>query len=155
MYPLSDHKNPRVELLAGDARADELLERLLAHIRVGEDLDALVAWRTLVPTLLAHLDTEEMYVLPAFEGEDRVECERLHADHADIRRALGEIGIAFDLHTARAGPIESLRAILSAHSLREDGILYPYAERRLPVATVKALVTHLRTVADDKATVRR
>jgi hypothetical protein len=147
MPPVREHKNPRVELLADGKRAEELLEQLLSQVRLGNPGDAFATWRTFVPALLAHLDAEEMYVLPSFENEDRVEHDRLHVEHAKVRRGLGEISVAFELRTARTGPLESFRTLLQDLAAREDGILYEYAERRLPIATVKALVAHLRPAA--------
>ncbi len=144
MSPFSDHENPRVALLAHDAHVEALLARVLSHVRVEDGADARAAWKTFLPELLAHLDAEEMYVLPGLDAEDGVECDHLRAEHARIRRDVGEIAVALEIHAVRPPQIESLSALLREHAVRELGILYAHAERRLPISTVRSLVAHLR-----------
>jgi hemerythrin-like domain-containing protein len=103
-------------------------------------------WRVLEPALLAHLDAEEEYLLPALDEAEQAECEQIRNEHSQIRRTLGELGMALELHTARAEPIVAFCAFLKAHAEREDSLLYSSAERHMPEVVARSLVSRLRAI---------
>ena len=146
MRTFDEPRNPRLALLADHAQISALIERLLMRVRANEETEALRVWQGLEPALLAHLDAEEAYVLPALDDTEHAECGRIRDEHAQIRRTVGELGMALELHTARAEPIVAFCAFLGAHAEREDSLLYPSAERHMPVVVARSLVSRLRAI---------
>ncbi|MGO8996784.1 MAG: hemerythrin domain-containing protein [Polyangiaceae bacterium] len=138
-----DPKNPRIVLQEDHRRIDALLDRLVACVRA-DDRDAEAeSWTRVETALLQHLDVEEMFVFPALTHGHAKEVEALLREHAALRRELGAIGLALDLHTVRAETIETFCAMLRDHAEREDSLAYPQAEQRLPVNVVRVIVDRL------------
>jgi uncharacterized protein (TIGR02284 family) len=104
------------------------LARVVDFIKGEDSICAREEWAELEETILRHLEAEEMFILPPFEVEHRGECQHLRDDHAEIRKQMGEIGLALDLHTVRAEHIESFAALLTRHANEENACLYPWAE---------------------------
>lgn len=134
-------RTPR-EILAEDHRAIErVLDRLIATVRAGDREDARRAWSRLERPLLAHLDVEEMFVFPALAAAHPDEVAGLRREHDGLRREIGALGLAFELDTLRADDIESLCALLRAHSAREEALAYEAAERSTS-ADVASAISH-------------
>src|SRR5689334_3535632 len=71
--------------------------RVLEALEVGApELRAL--WAELEHEVLAHLEAEERYVVPAFARVDREEALALLREHGQVREYLLELGVAIDLH---------------------------------------------------------
>jgi hemerythrin superfamily protein len=141
------HQNPRVVLEEDHRHIDALLERLVVQVRADDRTGALKAWQRVETATLAHLDAEEMFLFPTLAESEPAEAKRLLEEHAGIRASLGELGLAFELHTVRREAIEAFCALLRAHADREEAILYPLAERRLQVSTARSLFDRLRGAA--------
>jgi hemerythrin-like domain-containing protein len=142
-----DPKNPRIALEEDHRHISSLLERLVVLLRADDRVGAIKALRTAEEVILAHLDGEEMFLLPALASAIPAEATRLRAEHAEIRRTLGELGLACELHTVRAEAVEAFCASLREHAEREEAILYAEAERRLPVLSARSLLARLRGAA--------
>ncbi len=143
-------KNPRVVLLEDHRRIDGLLERLLAATRADDRELCSKVWAKVEKTLLTHLDVEEMFVFPALTETHAAEVERLQREHATIRREIGEIGVALDLHVLRATTIEAFCASLKEHAAREDSLAYPQAERKLAANIARAIVDRILAAASAR-----
>jgi hypothetical protein len=129
-------------LHAQHLRIDAQLKRM-QDLATGDDRDAMRAcWDELEQALLAHLDLEEMHLLPRVRPEV---ARGVRAEHDALRTKLGEIGIALDLHTVRAEQIERLAAELRDHAAREDSGLYPEAERAVEPHVKTPLMRRFRT----------
>jgi hemerythrin-like domain-containing protein len=89
------------------------------------------AWDTFERELLKHMEIEEQDLLPLFGRLQGEEARALRAEHDVIRERLFELGLALDLHQLRSPAIEEFAARLRTHALREDLVLYPWAERQL------------------------
>ena len=102
---------------------------LQARVRRGEVQGVSSTFTELAGDLLAHMAFEEhdLFPLLAFEavGGPRL-VSRLHAEHAEIRKQLGELE-AYALDRDR---LDALVALLERHRAREDEHLYPWALAR-------------------------
>jgi len=144
-------KNPRVVLLEDHHRIDQQLDRLRAAVHADDREASAKAWARIEKALLAHFDVEEMFVLPALADEHAAEVDRIRRDHALLRRTIGEMGLAFELHAVRAEAIDAFCDALREHAEREESLLYARAERKLTVNVVRAIVDRIRGGAGRRA----
>src|ERR1700690_2543532 len=112
--------DPRKLLESDHTHIESLLRRIEQSIRVDDIRDAEGRWNELETALLAHLDAEEMFVIPQLMMVNETEARAILAEHAQIRGDLGGIGIAFELHTVRADAVDSFCTRLRAHAAHEE-----------------------------------
>jgi len=117
---------------------DRLLDALEANAP-----DVRTLWTELDHGLLAHLEAEERFVLPAFAKVDRDEAVALLREHGKIREQLLELGIAVDLHFIRLEQSRAFIDALRSHAAREDRLLYRWADERLDRALAEATRRHI------------
>ena len=149
-----------------EAVRDELFEYMveshrLLDLRYQRLLDAMVVgapevrelWTQLDHELLAHMEGEERYVLPAFARFDREEAVALLQDHGRVRVQLLELGVAVDLHALRYERSLELVELLRAHGAREERVLYRWADRALDPSLTRAVFRHVQSprLAPEKA----
>jgi len=120
------------------------LRRVVEFVKADDVVCAREEWADLEELLVRHMEAEEMFLLPHFERAHPVGCRQLRGDHADIRRRLGEMGLAFDLHTIRAERVEELAAFLTRHVDEENASLYLWIENAKGVPLVEAGVRRIR-----------
>jgi hemerythrin-like domain-containing protein len=117
------------------ARHHEELDRriavLLRKADGGDDHELWEEWSRFERELLRHLALEERELIPRFRREHAEEAAALVQDHSALRRDLLALGIRADLHFLRAEAVRSFVADLRAHAVREDQVLYPWAETHL------------------------
>jgi uncharacterized protein (TIGR02284 family) len=119
--------------------------RLIVEFVKADDVTcAREEWADLEELLLRHMEAEEMFLLPYFEQNRPGDCRQLRGDHADIRRRLGEIGLAFDLHTVRAEQVEELAAFMTRHVNEENASLYLWIENAKGAPLVDAGLRRIR-----------
>jgi uncharacterized protein (TIGR02284 family) len=109
---------------------DELAKsagRLLDFVKACDPTPARDEWNAFEPAVLRHLDAEEMFLLTAFERASPAEARVIRNEHAEIRRVLGEVGLAFDLHLVRIEQVERLQKLLAMHAARETASMYAWA----------------------------
>lgn len=99
-------------------------------------------WNQLERGLLAHIEAEERFMLPAFARIDRQEAVALLREHALLRELLLELGVAVDLHLLRYDRSAELVEALRSHARREDKLLYQWASDHLDPEQVKAALAH-------------
>jgi len=112
------------------AQLETMFQGLLDAMAVGAP-DAAKLWTELDHGLLAHLEAEERYVLPAFARIDRAAAREILREHGQIREQLLELGVAMDLHALRFAPSQEFIRLLRSHAAREDALLYQWADTRL------------------------
>lgn len=112
------------------ARLETLFEQLLDAMAAGSP-DARELWTELDHGLLAHMEAEERYVLPAFAAVDTTAAREILGEHAEIRAQLLELGVAMDLHRLRFDTSREFIRLLRSHAAREDNLLYRWADARL------------------------
>jgi len=136
--------NPRVLLETDHTHLDKMLTMVAQSVRDDDLVDAEARWNELETAVLAHLDAEEMFVIPLLRAVNEGEARAILGEHAEIRHTLGDIGIAFELHTVRADAIDTFCARLRAHAAHEEVLMYKQVAADLPVSNARALVTRLR-----------
>jgi len=136
------------DLLAEHHRAlDEQLDRLVARAQLGDAADLRAAWTAFERELLRHLEQEEAEILPGFARYDAAEALAILAEHADIRRALLEMGVNLDLHCLRAEAVQDFAQRLKAHARREDGAFYAWARSHVARSTWQSIKRSLKAAA--------
>ncbi|MDX2091577.1 MAG: hemerythrin domain-containing protein [Kofleriaceae bacterium] len=100
-------------------------------------------WTEVDHGLLAHMEAEERYVLPAFARVDRAAAAELLREHGEIRQLLLELGVAVDLHQLRYERSQTFVQMLRAHAGREDNLLYRWADERLDLALRRRVLAHV------------
>jgi hemerythrin superfamily protein len=124
------------------ARLDRLFDTLLDAMRAGAP-DLRDIWSELDRGLMAHMEAEERYVLPAFARVDRDEAMALLREHGKIREQLLELGVAIDLHVIRWPRSEEFVRMLRSHAAREENLLYRWADAQLDVHARDAARRHV------------
>ena len=140
----AEPQNPRVVLENDHAALDTMLCQLADQVRADDRTLAPATWERLESAVLTHMNVEEMFIIPLLAAEDPQAADGLVRTHTELRAMLGEIGLAFELHTLRAEAVDRFCEKLRAHAATEGELLYPFAERRLPVSTVRSLLSRLR-----------
>lgn len=123
------------------------LSRLIDFAKASDDPLMREEFDVLEPALLAHLDGEEMFLLPAFEGDQPSQAGEIREAHARIRQRLGELGVLLDLRVVRADDLVGFRDILAAHAAREADTLYPWARANADHVALRLLVERIRPAA--------
>jgi len=138
--------NPRVVLSEDHRHIDGLLDRLLGGVRADDREVTAKVLSKLEKTLLNHINVEEMFVFPALSETHAPEAERLGREHAKIRQALGELGLALELHVLRAEVVDAFCTALREHFEREESFAYEQAERKLPVQIARAIADRVKAI---------
>jgi len=126
-------------MLHDHARIEQLLDEVLAAANA-DDREALgVKWLRLEALLLAHLDTEELYMVPGLARHDATRAAQILADHALIREVLAKVGIGLDLHAVRAAHLQELSTRVREHAAREEVDFYRWADEALPETAREAI----------------
>ena len=131
-----------VFMTASHRHLSDLYDRVLEALEVNAP-DLRDLWTDLDHGLLAHLEAEERYVLPAFAHIDREEARALLREHGLIRERLLELGVAVDLHLGRYEAGRELVDMLRAHADREDKLLYRWADEQLDTSLAEAARRHV------------
>ena len=123
-----------------------LLDRVLDSMRVeAPDLRAL--WTELEHGLLAHMEAEERFILPAFARVDGAEALALLREHGALREHLLELGVSIDLHCATFARSREFVDTLRRHAGREENLLYRWANDHLDQRFLEAIETRLNRPA--------
>ncbi len=121
------------------ARLEKLYTDFLAAYGSDDWREVRAYWDVFEPAIRAHMDIEEQDVFPELRAVDRAEADALLADHAELRRLLGALAVAIDLHAVPARDAQELIAQLRAHGAREEALLYPWMDRTLDAAKLRRL----------------
>jgi len=119
-------------LFADHARLSGLFDHLLNCVHVNDQPAADAAWTEFEGALLAHLETEEVRLLPAFALVNKEEVAAIRQDHARIRYLLAEMGVRLELHCVKEQTVERFIESLRAHAEREEHLFYEWANREMP-----------------------
>jgi hemerythrin superfamily protein len=104
-----------------------LAQELLAAVRANDRDSIHSLWVRFETQLLAHLEAEERYVLPAFARAVPDEALALIREHGTLREHILQTGVAIELHQVRLAMFEQFLAELLEHAKREEGVLYRWA----------------------------
>ena len=112
-------------------RIEACLEELRSAARVDDRSALHDAWDALENAVLGHIGAEEEHILPPFAEVYPEEAQAIRVEHEEIRSLLDDLGVSVDLKRLNAGTADELAARLREHARREDGFLYPWAQRKL------------------------
>lgn len=125
---------------------EESGKRLLDAVTADDRTDTLSLWRDLEKQLLAHLEAEERYMLPAFARADQAEALALVRQHGEIRERLLELGIAVELHHLRVPMFADFVELLRDHADREERLMYVWAKALLDDKISEPVRRHIASV---------
>lgn len=100
--------------------------------------------------MLAHLEAEQQYMLPAFEREKPEAAKLVRDDHAAIRSLLATIAEQIARRTLAPDTVRKLIEALRVNGAREIADLYPWAETGVPESDSKAALEHIRQAETDR-----
>ena len=133
-------------LLDDHAALDASFDALLAAMHGGDAAACQASWSRFEQGLLAHMDAEEVFLLPAFERIDPAETIAIRQEHATLRHLLADMGVRLELHAVREEHVKRMVETLRGHARREELVLYRWAENVAPEiaeAIAKRLTPHL------------
>jgi hypothetical protein len=131
MPRLIDDVHPGQRLRREHERLALMLDDLVERFAEGNQRDVGTAWGDFEQALLAHLDFEDRFILPAFAGVDAVETQGLRDEHLRLRKLFAELGVGVDLHLVRLELVRQFAGRLREHSHREDLLLYRWVDGEL------------------------
>lgn len=107
---------------------DALYEDLANRVHSGDTATIDEAWGPLEARLRAHMEFEERELLPRFAELAPVTAQQIVGEHAQIRSALSEMGVAIELHGLREEAVTDFLGLLRAHGRLEDETLYRWSD---------------------------
>lgn len=145
----------RDRFFADHRRLETLLEQLLSAFEANDREDMSRLWNDFESGLLAHLEAEETYLIPALERVAESEAHALLQEHERIRKRLTELGVSLDLHTLRFETARVFVDELRAHAATEDRLLYRWAEQNIDLPRRASVLDALSTLLRARAARRR
>lgn len=127
-----------LNLCAEHRHLDQKFDELIKRAATGDWRDCDAIWDGFSSALERHMAYEESSVFPAYartgtNAEEMV--QKLRDEHAELRQRLANLGVAIQLHAARAEELKDLVDALRAHAEREGQDLYPWLDARGPRET--------------------
>jgi hypothetical protein len=131
--------------LTKDHRELDVLLRCLAQDARAPVPGALqTTWAAFESKMVRHMEAEERFLLPLLEASDAAEVARIRAEHAQIRDAISQLGVAVELHTVREANVRELIELVYAHGRHEDAALYRLAGDKASAAVEHGIAQMLR-----------
>lgn len=93
--------------------------------------------------LLAHIETEELHVLPAYAAEEPADAVRVRAEHAALREQLVALGVETELHVIQPHTLERFIKTLRDHARHEEVGMYPWAQINLPLLNKREIFARI------------
>jgi hypothetical protein len=142
--PHANAEDLRLLLSRDHVRLEALFEQLTTAVDADASAELPQLWTAFESGLTTHLALEERDILPGFAQLAPAEAAVLMREHAEIRKQLAQLGIALDLHLARAESIAEFVRMLRRHAAREDALMYRWAQRHLDGDVRSSLLAYLR-----------
>ena len=136
------------ELAADHARLDRLFDDACSHVGAGDFTEAGAAFDAFAGGLARHIAVEERVLFPAFDARAGMPGPTtvMRIEHRAIERAMAVAWAS--LRAGDAGRFASdaagLAALLSAHNLKEERILYPRSDAALDESERARVLAELR-----------
>ncbi|WP_394842316.1 hemerythrin domain-containing protein [Pendulispora brunnea] len=149
----------RAVLLDDHGRIETFLDSILNLLARNELAVIEQEWAPFEDVVLAHLDGEEMHVIPTFAKADPEGARRILAEHARIREGLSRLGVAFELRRVRPNDVQDLARLLVDHAMTEESYLYNWSETHIQREASSRLVRRIASTwhpfGDRRRTRRR
>lgn len=131
---------------------DEVFAALENSVRNGRWDTAIEAFKAFIGAMQVHFDMEETVLFPAFEqatGSSAGPTAVMRGEHQQMREIFDELRDALDRQEADdfSGVADTLNIMLQQHNMKEEGILYPMADRMLS-ARRDALLTEMSNLKE-------
>lgn len=139
-----DDTNFRDLLTHDHARLDAMLTSILEVARAGVQPKLDEQWAAYEDSVLAHIDAEEMFLLPGLAVHEPRLASRIRDEHTKFRSLLAEVGIGLELHIVRENQILELTRSLREHAQMEEHLLYVWADTTLPTGRFASVARRLR-----------
>ena len=120
----------RNRLLADHRRFEGILERVAVACEANDWGRIQSLWSNFESSLLAHLDAEEKFLIPALIRSRQRDARTILAEHRHIRLRVAELRTGVALQTVRADAARAFVEELRAHSRHED-LVYESTESQL------------------------
>ena len=144
--------NPiRAKLARDHEELDTLLKCLAEDVESPGKGELAATWAVFESRLIRHLEAEERFLLPLVEASNPGEVARTRAEHAVIRNAVAELGVAIELHSARKPNITELIEFLRQHAKHEDEALYQLAGEMASVSVEHSILETLKNAVRSAA----
>ncbi len=127
-------------------RLQGLFDTLENRMHAGDFQAADEAWTELDKGLLTHLEAEEETMLPVFDRVDPAEAAAIRAEHAKMRALFAELGVGMELHILREDQLRETLGFIRDHAVREEALLYRWADRELPETSATTVIERLRAM---------
>ncbi|NMP30607.1 hemerythrin domain-containing protein [Thalassotalea sp. M1531] len=116
---------------------DEILADAESPLAEGDWAGYQQKWRAFVSELLHHLTMEEEVLFPAFEqatGITQGPTMVMRSEHEQMRAFVAQMeqAIASQDQERAMGLVESLVLLIQQHNMKEEQMLYPMCDMRLP-----------------------
>jgi len=122
---------------------DVLLAELSNRVHADDRALVIEAWTALERALRAHIEAEDLHMIPLLEREAPEEARALLAEHAEIRRQLANIGFGLELSLVSEEVVARFAQNFRNHAAREDELLYLWAEVALDDGRARTILEHL------------
>lgn len=131
---------------------DEVFAALENSVRNGRWEIAIGAFKEFIGAMQVHFDMEETVLFPAFEqaaGSSAGPTAVMRGEHQQMREIFDELRDALERQEANdfSGVADTLNIMLQQHNMKEEGILYPMADRMLSAGR-DALLTEMRNLKE-------
>ena len=138
-YMSTDHKH-----------CDDVFAALENSVKNGRWDAAAETFKEFTEAMQVHFAMEEEVLFPAFEqatGSSAGPTAVMRGEHLQMRDIFDELRDALDRNDAAdfAGVADTLNIMLQQHNMKEEGILYPMADRMLS-ASRDSLLTEMRNL---------
>ena len=134
-------------LTADHERLDALFDEACTCVGKGDFVGAIGAFHTFAHGLQHHIDIEERFLFPVFDARVpmRGPTTVMRHEHRSIEQLLALATASLRAHDAAQFGTEAaeLAALLRAHNLKEERVLYPRTDAALDDAERAELVTAL------------
>jgi iron-sulfur cluster repair protein YtfE (RIC family) len=128
-------------------RLDDLLDRVEIDVEVGDWSEARRRFSLFRQELEEHIRIEENLLFPSLESAGRPSTGPtvvMRAEHAEIGRLLDVIEQFLEDGNPIGEATDMLEAMLAAHNMKEERVLYPMFERLAPPEAYAAVASELR-----------
>lgn len=141
----------RDRLVQDHARLERTLEQVLAAFEANDRDGVATSWAKFDTELLAHLDVEERFLIPALFRVNERAARTILEEHRHIRTRLTELGAGVDLHIVRLPAARAFIEELRAHARHEDSLLYRWADEHVEDAERELLLNALTKAAERES----
>lgn len=100
--------------------------------------------------MMAHLEAERRYLLPAFEAERPDSAKRIRDDHVLIHALIATIGEQIARRSVMPAIVRKLVDALHANGQREIAELYPWAEGGVGIEESRAALELIHQAETDR-----